>query len=139
MSIGVADFHFVCPWVVSGRVKNRGFAFHVLLVEDCYVLDTYPYPSARMALVTLTQVDSGIVAADVREIVSAPIRVRETQDIDVVSKAARHIRDAQNWFCMLKSCSAHWTILLLALMLIKLQKHLLAACSPTVILRTATG
>jgi hypothetical protein len=92
-----------------------------------------------MALVTLTQVDSGIVAADVREIVSAPIRVRETQDIDVVSKAARHICDTQNWFCMLKSCSAHWTIFLLTLMLIKLQKHSLAACSPTFIPRTATG
>jgi hypothetical protein len=46
-----------------------------------------------MTLVTFTQVDSGSVAADVREIVSAPIRVREPQDINVVSNAARHIRD----------------------------------------------
>ena len=38
-----------------------------------------------MTLVTFTQVDSSIVTADVGEIVSAPVRIRETQDIYVES------------------------------------------------------
>jgi len=45
-----------------------------------------------MTLVTFTQVDSGIVTADVGEIVSAPVRIREAQDINVVSNAARQVR-----------------------------------------------
>jgi len=46
-----------------------------------------------MTLVTFTQVDSGIVTADVSEIVSALVRIRETQDINVVSNAARQVCD----------------------------------------------
>ena len=64
-----------------------------------------------MTLITFTKVDSGIVAADVREIVSAPIRIRESQNVNVVSNATRHIRDTQDRLCTFKSCSVHWTIL----------------------------
>src|SRR5262245_2395355 len=61
-----------------------------------------------MALVAFTQVDSGIVAAHAREIGSAPLRIDETQDINVVAKAARHVRDTQDRLSILKSCSLHW-------------------------------
>jgi hypothetical protein len=60
-----------------------------------------------MTLVTFSEVDSGIVTADVGEIVSAPVRVRETQDINVVSNAARHIRDIQDRLRTFKSGSVH--------------------------------
>jgi hypothetical protein len=65
-----------------------------------------------MTLVTFTQVDPGIVTADVGEIVSAPMRIRETQDINVVSKAARHIRDIQDRLRTFKPGSVHWPIFL---------------------------
>jgi hypothetical protein len=65
-----------------------------------------------MTLVTLTQVDSGIVTADVGEIVSAPDRIRETQDINVVSNAARQVRHIQDRLRTFKSGSVHWPIFL---------------------------
>lgn len=60
-----------------------------------------------MTFVTFTQVDSGIVTADVRKIVS-PVRVHETQDSNVASHAACHIRDIQDWLCTFNSGSVHW-------------------------------
>jgi hypothetical protein len=65
-----------------------------------------------MTLVTFAQVDSGVVTADMGEIGSAPVRVGETQDIDVVSNAARQVRDIQDRFRTLKSGSLHRLIFL---------------------------
>jgi hypothetical protein len=72
-----------------------------------------------MTLVTYTQIDSGIVPADVGEVVSAPVRIRETQDINVVSNAVRHIRDLQDRLRTFKSGSVHWPIFLLIPLQIK--------------------
>jgi hypothetical protein len=60
-----------------------------------------------MTLVTFTQVNSSIVTADVGEIVAAPVGIRETQDINVVSNAARQIRDIQDRLRTFKSGSVH--------------------------------
>src|SRR5688500_369564 len=62
-----------------------------------------------MALIAFTEVDSGIITAHAREIGSAPLRVNETQDINVVSQATRHVRDTQDRLSTFESCSLHWT------------------------------
>lgn len=60
-----------------------------------------------MTLVTFTQIDSGIITAHAREIGSAPLRVDETQDINVVLKATRHARHTQDRLSTFESCSLH--------------------------------
>jgi hypothetical protein len=64
-----------------------------------------------MTLLTFAQVDSGIVTADVCEIVSAPFRIRETQDINEITNTARHILDVQDRLRTFKSGSVHRLIL----------------------------
>lgn len=76
-------------------------------METLDIFDAYPHPSPGLTLVALTQIDPGIIPAHVSELGSAPLCVDETQNIDVVPKATRHIRHTQDRLSAFESRSLH--------------------------------
>src|SRR6516162_9533995 len=102
MAIGVLDFHFVSPLIVRRRMAEFGPASFVLLIQCCDIPDSDPYPRPGLPLATAAQVYSGGVAVHGSELVIPPGRVLETQHVDVVGNADRHIRDVQDWSTVFK-------------------------------------
>lgn len=72
-------------------------ALAVLDMESLDVFDAEPHPRPRLSLSTFRQVDAGPVPYHAREVVSTPLGIAETEDIDVVAQAARHAGDIQDW------------------------------------------
>src|SRR5688572_3662554 len=96
VAVGVFHFHLACPRIVLGRMKNRGAAPSVLLVERVDILDAEPDPRSRLPLVTFGQVDAGAVPVDQREVVAAPLGIAEAEYVDVVRETPRQVFDPQD-------------------------------------------
>ncbi len=60
-----------------------------------------------MALIAFTQVDSGLITANARESVPPLLRVHETENINGVANAMRHVRHTQDRFSTFQSCPLH--------------------------------
>lgn len=88
--------HLVSPPVIPRGVLNPRTAGLILLEESLDILNADPDPRSGFSLAASAKVDPGIIAPDVREIVVAPLRILESQHIEIVPKAHRHIVDLQN-------------------------------------------
>ena len=72
-----------------------------------HILHAEPHPSAGVALIALRQVDGRVVAGHAGEIIAAPLGIRESEHIDVVTNTARQISDPQYRIRAFKSGALH--------------------------------
>src|SRR5688572_14039735 len=95
MPVRISHLHLAGPRKVLWRVENAGACGPELFVQRLHVGDAYPYPCSGLALVSIRQVDGSIVSRDAGEVVTTPLGVGETEHLDVVPEASRHVGHVQ--------------------------------------------
>src|SRR5262249_40994083 len=91
------------PGIVSRRLLDACATRRVFLIKSSHVFYSNPGPCARRPLSPLAQVNASPIPSDCREIIATPVSVLEAERIHIIANSSRHICNAQNRICMLKS------------------------------------